>query len=131
LIDAESLNYQSARQELVPNRPSGNAILLGRKADIEDYLFRHSDGGFDADFLNIRGTMANGRGGVGGWTWTRNKRFINDAIEGGREIRIVTDPYTPLYWEGNVFQRELRFLRARGYTFERTGDYWIARWHLL
>ena len=65
--------------------------------------------------------------GTGRWNWTRNKRFIDDAIERGDELRLVTDPHKPLYSGGNDYQRELDYLRKRGYDFEQSGDYWIAR----
>jgi len=74
----------------------GNPVLLGRKVDIDEYIAGNPDKEFSADFLNIRGTMDDGKKGVGGWNWTRNKRFIDSAIENGQEIRLVTDPDVPL-----------------------------------
>lgn len=64
--------------------------------------------------------------GAGRWNWTRNKRFIDGAIERGDEIRLVTNPNEPLYQGGNTFQRELRYLQDRGYTWQEQGDYWNA-----
>ena len=64
--------------------------------------------------------------GAGRWNWTRNKSFIDDAIERGDEIRLVTNPNEPLYQGGNTFQRELRYLQDRGYTWQEQGDYWNA-----
>jgi hypothetical protein len=64
--------------------------------------------------------------GTGRWYWSRNRAFIDDAIARGDEFRLVTDPYAPLYSGGNVYQRELRYLRDLGYTFQQSGDYWIA-----
>jgi hypothetical protein len=61
----------------------GGPVLLGRKADIEDYVAGKPGGGFDADFLHIRGTYGRGKKSVGGWNWTRNKGFIDDALESG------------------------------------------------
>jgi hypothetical protein len=109
---------------LVKPTPTEPVTLLGRKADIEAYMASKSGGVFDADFLNIRGTMAGGKKGVGGWNWTRNKRFIDDALDSGKEIRLVTDPNAPLYEGGNTYQRELRYLKDRGYRPEQVGDYW-------
>ena len=69
--------------------------------------------------------MAGGSRGVGGWNWTRNKRFIDDALDSGSEIRLVTDPTRPLYKRGNTYQRELKYLRKnKGYGWEQVGDYW-------
>ena len=64
--------------------------------------------------------------GTGRWNWTRNKSFIDDAIERGDEIRLVTNPNEPLYQGGNTFQRELRYLQDRGYTWQEQGDFWNA-----
>jgi len=66
------------------------------------------------------------KSGTGRWNWTRNKRFIDDAIDRGDEIRLVTNPNEPLYQGGNTFQRELRYLQDRGYTWQEQGDYWNA-----
>ncbi len=68
--------------------------------------------------------MAKGRKGVGGWNWTRNKRFIDDALEAGREIRLVTDPGVPLYKGGNTYQRELKYLQGKGFGWVQVDDYW-------
>ncbi len=89
------------------------------------YIRNHPDTKLDADFLNIQGTMANGKKGVGGWTWTRNKRYVDDAIARGDDIRLVTSPDTPLYQGGNTYQRELKYLRDKGYAWEQAGDHWI------
>lgn len=35
--------------------------------------------------------------GTGRWNWTRNKRFIDHAIERDDEIRLVTNPHVPQY----------------------------------
>jgi len=66
------------------------------------------------------------KSGTGRWNWTRNKSFIDDAINRGDEIRLVTNPNEPLYQGGNTFQRELRYLQDRGYTWQEQGDYWNA-----
>ncbi|MEU5438736.1 RHS repeat-associated core domain-containing protein [Streptomyces sp. NPDC020719] len=98
-----------------------STCLLGTKKGIEDYL---SDSSGDFDFLNVRGTMANGTKGVGAWNWTRNKRYIDDALASGTPIRLVTDPTKPLYRGGNVFQRELKYLEGKGYGWTQVDDYW-------
>lgn len=105
----------------------GSARLLGRKRDIERYLARNPTADVTADFLDLRGTMADGRRGVGGWTWTRNKRFIVDALAQGQKVLLVTDPERPLRSGGNTYQRELRYLAAMGYRWERSGDHWRVR----
>lgn len=64
--------------------------------------------------------------GTGRWYWSRNRAFIDDAIARSDEIRLVTNPFEPLYSGGNVFQRELRYLKDLGYGFEQAGDYWRA-----
>src|SRR5215467_824426 len=104
---------------LVHNCP----VLLGRLADTKAYMASKA-GSFDADFLNIRGTMAGGKAGVGGWNWTRNKAFIDNAIAAGREIRLVTDPEAPLYSGGNTYQRELKYLIDNGFGWQQADDYW-------
>jgi hypothetical protein len=60
------------------------------------------------------------------WNWTRNKRFMDNAIKRGDEIRLVTNPHAPIYSGGNVFQRELKYLKAKRFRFVESGDYWIA-----
>jgi hypothetical protein len=114
---------------------TGRVVVLGQKSHIDNYMARHPDSGLDADFLNMRGTMRQ-RGparlpstgefvqGTGAWTWSRNKRFMMDALEGGDEVRLVTDPEKPLFAGGNTYQRELRFLNDRGYGWEQVDDYW-------
>lgn len=95
---------------------SGQVTVLGRyTGGVDAYVGKP---GFNTLDLPFKGT--------GRWYWSRNKAFIDDAIERGDEIRLVTDPYKPLYQGGNVYQRELRYLRDRGYTFEQNDDYWIA-----
>ena len=113
---------------LVHNCP----VLLGTKADIQSYMASKPEGEFDADFLNIRGTMAGGKGGAGGWTWTRNKAFIDDALNAGKEVRLVTDPNPSLpappggwpYVGGNTYARELNYLIGKGYGWQPVDDYW-------
>jgi hypothetical protein len=103
---------------------SGGPVLLGRLADMQRYMASKPEGEFDADFLNIRGTMAGGKKGVGGWNWTRNKEFIDNAISGGREVRLVTDPNAPIYKGGNTYQRELNYLTDNGFGWQQVEDYW-------
>jgi RHS repeat-associated protein len=91
--------------------------VLGTYDDIRHYIKRPGD--FDADFLNIPGMK-----GPGSWNWTRNKRFIDDALASGKPIRLVTDPTKPLYIKGNVYQRELKYLRDKGYGWRKVDDYW-------
>jgi hypothetical protein len=50
------------------------------------------------------------------------------ATEPGRkymgDIRLVTDP-TKVFYEGaNGYQRELRYLRDKGYGWQKVGQYW-------
>lgn len=95
---------------------TGQVTVLGR------YL-----GGTEAyvgkDGFNVLGLPFKGSGR---WNWTRNKRFMDDALERGDELRLVTDPNRPLYSGGNVYQRELKYLQDRGYTWQKTGDYWVV-----
>ncbi|WP_254402036.1 hypothetical protein [Streptomyces sp. AC555_RSS877] len=65
-----------------------------------------------------------GAKGVGSWNWTRNKRFIDDALASGRPIRLVTDPTKPLYSKDNVYQRELKYLQDKGYGWRKMDGYW-------
>ena len=98
--------------------PNGgqNVTVLGRyKGGTERFIGKP---GFNV--LNVPSR------GPGRWNWTRNKRFIDNAIKRGDEIRLVTNPYAPIYSGGNVFQRELTYLKHRGYKFMESGDYWIA-----
>lgn len=60
------------------------------------------------------------------WYWSRNKAFIDEAIASGDEMRLVTNPFVPIYSQGNTFQREVRYLKDRGYGFEEVGDHWVA-----
>lgn len=105
-------------------RHDTTTFLLGRKTDIEKFLERNPRATASADFLNLRGTMAQGKRGVGGWTWTRNKRFMTDALLRGIEIVMVTDPDRPIHAGGNTYQRELRFLAGKGYRWTRSGEHW-------
>ncbi|HEY3684800.1 MAG TPA: LamG-like jellyroll fold domain-containing protein [Streptosporangiaceae bacterium] len=115
--DTYTTAYQCSTSEESP-------VLLGRLADMKQYIANKPEGSFDADFLNIRGTMANGKKGVGGWNWTRNKQFIDNAISSGREVRLVTNPDAPIYSGGNVYQRELKYLTSNGFGWERVDDHW-------
>jgi hypothetical protein len=102
----------------------GSTYLFGRKRDIECYLERDPTANLSADFLNLRGTMAAGKRGVGGWTWTRNKKFMIEALTAGARILLVTDPGCPLHAGGNTYQRELRYLATKGCRWEKAGDHW-------
>lgn len=64
--------------------------------------------------------------GAGRYWWTRNKRFIDDALDRGDELRLVTNPNQPLYQGGNVYQRELKYLQDRGYRWIPKDDYWVV-----
>ena len=106
-----------ATTEVAEEVATRQVTVLGRYiGGTERYI---GEPGFNV--LNVPGK------GAGRWNWTRNKRFIDDAIERGDEIRLVTNPYKPLYSGGNTYQRELKYLNQRGYgRFEPSGDYWIA-----
>lgn len=120
-LDAPRTELRSgARREASPC----TSIVLGTKRDIERFLAIHRSGSFLADFLCLRGTMNGGRAGVGGWTWGRNVNFLDDAIDRGVPIILVTCPDEPIYCGGNTYQRELRYLQARGMTWRRTAAYW-------
>jgi hypothetical protein len=110
-----------------PTAGSDPAVaLLGKYQDIKDYIAVAPPGIFDADFLNFQGTMKNGTAGVGSWNWTRNKQYIDDALAAGKEVRLVTDPNTPIYKRGNVYQRELKYLKDNGYEWIPVDDYWVV-----
>ncbi|MFI9833765.1 RHS repeat-associated core domain-containing protein [Streptomyces sp. NPDC051913] len=100
--------------------------ILGLTDDIRVYRNARPEVDFGDDILNLRGTMNGARGGkgVGAWNWTRNKRFIDDALASGKTIRLVTDPNKPLYIGGNAYQRELKYLRDKGYGWRKVGEYW-------
>ncbi|MEU6380463.1 hypothetical protein, partial [Streptomyces sp. NPDC046909] len=59
--------------------------------------------------------------GSGKWNWTRNKKFIDQALASGKPVRLVTDPNSPQYKRGNVFQRELKYLQGKGYGWRQVG----------
>ncbi|MFI0976888.1 polymorphic toxin-type HINT domain-containing protein [Streptomyces sp. NPDC021093] len=101
---------------------NSNICLLGNRPGINGHRAAHPD--LDFHVLNLRGTMANGTKGTGAWNWTRNKRFIDDALARGIPIRLVTDPTKPLYRLGNVYQRELKYLEGKGYGWRKVDDYW-------
>ncbi|GLI03383.1 hypothetical protein Pa4123_86610 [Phytohabitans aurantiacus] len=112
-----------------PSPSTGPVTLLGKYDDIRGYIKRNPDKSFSADFLDIKGTMAGGEKGVGGWNWTRNKRFIDKALESGGEIRLVTTPYStarksPFFLAGKTYKRELKYLEGKGYGWEQFDDYW-------
>ena len=95
---------------------SGRVTVLGRfRGGTEEYLGKP---GFNVLDLPSKGT--------GRWYWSRNEAFIDDAIAAGDEIRLVTNPYEPIYSGGNTFQREIRYLKDLGYTFQESGDHWVA-----
>jgi hypothetical protein len=118
---ASSFSFRRAAKattEVAEEVATKQVNVLGRYiGGTERYL---GEPGFNV--LNVPGK------GTGRWNWTRNKRFIDDAIERGDEIRLVTNPSKPLYSGGNTYQRELKYLNKRGYgRFEQSGDYWVAR----
>jgi hypothetical protein len=90
--------------------------ILGRTLNVDEFVGKP---GHNTLSISIKQ-------GPGSWNWTRNKRFIDDAIERGDEIRLVTDPFEPLYRGGNYYQRELKYLRDRGYIFVERDDYWVV-----
>lgn len=104
----------------------GTVVLLGLYESIRRYIRSHQDGSFDADFLNISGTMDDGKKGVGRHNWTRNKRFIDDAIDAGREIRMIDNPNKPIYFDGNTYQREIKYLKGRGFGWVPVAEYWLV-----
>ena len=99
--------------------------MLGKYKDIKAYIKNAPPGTFDADFLNIQGNMKKGTAGVGSWNWTRNKRYIDGALAAGKEVRLITVPNTPLYEEGNVYRRELKYLKDKGYGWIPVDGYWV------
>jgi len=101
---------------VVEDAASGQVTVLGRfRGGTEEYLGKP---GFNVLDLPSKGT--------GRWYWSRNEAFIDDAIAAGDEIRLVTNPYEPIYSGGNTFQREIRYLKDLGYTFQESGDHWVA-----
>ncbi|GAA2467325.1 hypothetical protein ACFPFX_10880 [Streptomyces mauvecolor] len=102
--------------------------LLGRVDDIDDYIAANPAEKLDR--LSVQGNMAKGKKGVGSWNWTRNKRYIDDALANG-ELRLVTNPDDLSWrWEagaaGNGFQRELKYLQDKGYTWLPVHNYWLV-----
>ncbi|WP_141748454.1 hypothetical protein [Amycolatopsis mediterranei] len=45
-------------------------------------------------------------------------------LNGDRDVRLVTDPCKPLCRMGNTYQRELKYLKDKGYTWQWIDDYW-------
>ncbi len=113
---AKAVGRGSSAMEPEASIAANEITILGRhKGGVDGYIGKP---GYNTLAIPLRGS--------GKWNWTRNKRFIDDAIEGGGEIRLVTDPFTPMYRGGNVYQRELRYLKDRGFTFEAQDDYWVV-----
>jgi len=92
----------------------GQTTILGTLRGILDY--EKSNPGADLNVLRLNDK------GPGSWNWTRNKRFIDDAIENGDELKLVSNPYGPRYIGGNVFARELKYLESKGFGIEATSD---------
>jgi hypothetical protein len=93
--------------------PTRQVTALGKWQDIQGYLGKP---GFNVLNLPWRGP--------GKWNWSRNKRFIDDAIKRGDDVRLYTNPTNPRYSGGNVYARELKHLERRGYTWEPRTGYW-------
>lgn len=93
---------------------SSKVTLLGASDDLTDFAGQ----GYRVMELGLRGP--------GRWNWTRNKRFIDAALESGDEIRLITNPNVPRYSGGNVYRRELNYIRRRGYNWEQRGDHWVV-----
>jgi RHS repeat-associated protein len=91
---------------------NSTCTVLGTRATVAPYLGRPG--------YNVPNR------GTGRWSWRRNKAWVDDAIARGDEIRLTVDPHKPIYARGNVYQKELRYLRSLGYRFEQRGDYWVA-----
>ncbi|WP_052720987.1 polymorphic toxin-type HINT domain-containing protein [Actinoplanes rectilineatus] len=64
--------------------------------------------------------------GTGRWRWNKNKRFIDDAIERGDEIRLMQDP-ADFQYDGGIYKKELQYLQGLGYSWESRGAYWVAK----
>ncbi|MEZ0110110.1 YD repeat-containing protein [Catenulispora sp. EB89] len=126
--DAAAVDAAAAdNSATAPAAGSNPAIaLLGKYQDIKDYIAAGPPGAFDADFLNFQGNAKKGTAGVGSWNWTRNKRYIDDALTASKEVRLVTDPNTHIYEKGNVYQRELKYLKDNGYGWVPVDDHWVV-----
>ncbi|MFS8098596.1 type IV secretion protein Rhs [Lentzea alba] len=57
--------------------------------------------------------------GPGKYRWSRNERWLDEAVAAGGEIRLVSDPFRTYYEGGNTFVKEVEFLRNRGFGFEQ------------
>jgi RHS repeat-associated protein len=114
---------------LVHNTCPTGIVLLGRMDDIAKHKSKNSNDEFNT--LNLQGTQKDKNGqlnkGPGSHNWTRNKQFIDDALDQGAEIRLVTDPTQPIYAGGNWYQSELKYLDGLGYKPEQRGDYWVLK----
>jgi RHS repeat-associated protein len=109
---------------LVHNARGCKTFLIGTSNGIDEFLKKHGEDGFGTDKMAIQGTADKGRSGTGGWNWTRNKRWLDEALASGSTVRMVNNPNKPIYEEGNVYQRELKYLKDKGYGWREVGEYW-------
>lgn len=99
---------------------SRQITALGAWNDIKDFLGKP---GYNV--LNLPWK------GPGRWNWTRNKRFIDDAIDRGDKVRAYTNPHPPRtsppggrpWRRGNVFDREVKYVESKGYNFVKHPSY--------
>nr|WP_221382037.1 polymorphic toxin-type HINT domain-containing protein [Actinoplanes polyasparticus] len=132
-VDATHTYYVLAGETPILVHNCGTT-LLGTSRDIRTHVKANPTQDFNV--LNVRGAMRSGytlKGeiawgkGTGRWNWTRNKRFIDDAIDRGDEIKFVSDPFSKRFSGGNVFGRELNYLSGKGFSIEETVDgFWRA-----
>ncbi|WP_406490673.1 polymorphic toxin-type HINT domain-containing protein [Streptomyces sp. NBC_01604] len=116
-LTVDDLHTYYALAGATPVLVHNSTCVLGTSTDIRNYRAAHASE--KLDILSISGQAKDGARGVGAWNWTRNKRFIDEALADGRPIRLVTDPNKARYVKGNVFNRELKYLQGKGYSWRQ------------
>jgi len=61
--------------------------------------------------------------GLTSWKWSKNRRWLKEAVSRDDEFLLATDPKRIAKYRGIAYRKELRYLKARGYS--RFGEYMV------
>jgi len=100
-----------------------STTVLGRFKGKDGIEALKKDGAFEVDGLNFLNDP--------NWTWAKNEKFLDNAIENGDKIRFVSDPtdVNNLYKRGsngnltdelNTFGKEVEYLKEKGHKIKGT-----------
>ena len=101
-----------------------NAVLLGS-----------FDNGTETSYVNVANKLGTQYFQLDNWSelsskysnrqmWKINKAFLDNQIQANNKIIFSHNPYNPI--PESFFEREVKYLKKNGYTFEMIGEYYHA-----